>query len=160
MNNIVPMITDIDLKTMMSFNTMLLVFDMLLIPIVGRKLTSYDPKKIMFYSALSLAITILPLWYFTYNASIFYICCVRTWIVFWGVVFLCPLNLWCSSLIEGRDKYIVVGIANAIGASTVGKMTPAICLSIYYYTGSHVWVGGYIIAIISVILIGLVTSKH
>jgi hypothetical protein len=159
MNSVIPMITDIDLKTMMSFNTILLVFDMLLIPLVGRKLTSYAPNKIMFYSALSLAITILPLWYFTYQASLFYICCVRIWIVFWGVVFLCPLNLWCSSLIEGRDKYIVVGIANAIGASTIGKMTPAICLSLYYYTGSHVSIGWYVIAIISLTLIGLITSK-
>jgi MFS family permease len=159
MNSVIPMITDIDLKTMMSFNTILLVFDMLLIPLVGRKLTSYAPNKIMFYSALSLAITILPLWYFTYHASLFYICCVRIWIVFWGVVFLCPLNLWCSSLIEGRDKYIVVGIANAIGASTIGKMTPAICLSLYYYTGSYVSIGWYVIAIISLTLIGLITSK-
>lgn len=158
MNSIIPLITDIDLKTMMSFNTILLVFDMLLISIIGKKLINYAPNKIMIYSALSLGITILPLWYFTYQASLFYICCVRVWIVFLGVVFLCPLNLWCGNLIEGRDKYIVVGIANAIGASIIGKMTPAVCLWLYYYTGSQVSIAIYIVIIIAITILSLLTQ--
>ena len=147
MNNLIPLITDIDLKTMMSFNTILLVLDLLLIPVVGAKLLKYDFKKIMLYSSSCLMITILPLWYYIQGASLFYICFVRIWIVFLGVIFLCPLNIWCQKLIPGGDKYLVIGIGNAIGASTIGKMTPAICLSLYYYSNSPVAVGIYIFAI-------------
>jgi hypothetical protein len=157
MNNIVPIITDIELKTMMSFNTILLGIDMMLIPYIGKLLKNYDPYKIMLYSVLSLALTIFPLWYLISGGSLIYICFLRCWIVLCGVAFLCPLNLWCSNLIVGEDKYLIIGIANALGSSTIGKMTPAICMSLYYWTGSYLSIAFYIMLVIFATLLSLIT---
>ena len=99
MNHIVPLITDIEMKTMMAFSSFTLAFDMITIPIVGVYTRRFSSESIMITASSILAITIIPLWSFIDGASIVYITFVRFWIVIWGIVFLCPLNLWCSKQI-------------------------------------------------------------
>lgn len=95
MNSLIPLIADVDIKDMMLINSYALFFDMLAIPLAGKMLVNIKPRKIMMCSSLVLAITIIPLWYYLEGASFLYITCVRLWIVIWGIIFLCPLNLWC-----------------------------------------------------------------
>lgn len=144
MNHLVPLITDIELKTMMAINSFMLAFDMFTIPFVGRLVARFEPKSIMVTASSVLALTIIPIWYFIEGASIIYITFVRFWIVIWGIVFLCPLNLWCRDQVEGDEKYIVVGMGTTLGATTIGKLTPAICLSLYHVTGSYMTIAVYI----------------
>ena len=144
MNHIVPLITDIEMKTMMAFSSFTLAFDMITIPIVGVYTRRFSSESIMITASSILAITIIPLWSFIDGASIVYITFVRFWIVIWGIVFLCPLNLWCSKQIEGDDKYLVVGIGASLGASIIGKLSPSICLALYFYSNSHMPVAAYI----------------
>lgn len=137
MNYLIPMISDIELKTMMVMNSFMLVFDMIAIPFIGNFLSRFKPNTIMFAASWVLALTITPIWYFLEGASIIYVSFVRLWIIMWGIVFLCPLNVWCNNQIKGDEKYIIVGIGTTLGASIVGKMAPAFCLFLYYKTGSH-----------------------
>ena len=137
MNHLVPLITNIELKVMMAINSFMLVFDMIMIPLVGKIVSRFKANIIMLTACWVLAITIVPVWYFLDNASIIYVSFVRFWIIIWGVVFLCPLNLWLYNKIKGDEKYIVVGMGTTLGASIVGKMAPAICLVLYYKTGSY-----------------------
>ncbi|WP_316353990.1 MFS transporter [Candidatus Trichorickettsia mobilis] len=148
MNSFIPLITNISASTMLALNTSLLIFDMLFIPICGKYAQKYPPALIMKNSCMVLAITIIPLWYSLNHASLWYVTAVRLWIVIWGIMFLCPLNLWCKKLVNSPDQYLVVGIGNALASATVGRLTPAICLSLWHITNISLSIALYIIVII------------
>lgn len=143
MNHIVPLVTDIEAKTMAMLSSFILIFDMVTIPIIGTYIRRFSVENVMLVASGILAITIIPLWYYTNGSGVIYISFVRFWIVIWGIVFLCPLNLWNSKQIVGDEKYIVVGIGTSLGACTIGKLSPSICLALYYYYGSHFLIGLY-----------------
>lgn len=144
MNNFIPLITKVSLEDMMASNTALLVFDMLLIPLVGRFAQNFSPRQIMLAASSTLAISILPLWYYLENSSIWYVSFVRCWIVVLGVVFMIPVNLWYKNLFNNQDQYLIVGIGNALGTGIVGHMIPAICFSLWYITLSSMSVAIFI----------------
>ena len=150
MNHLIPLITDIELKTMMAINSFMLVFDMVAIPFIGRNIARFNPNAVMIISSSVLALTIIPVWYFIENASLAYITFVRFWIVIWGIVFLCPLNLWCSDQIKGSERYMIVGMGTTLGASAIGKLTPSICLALYYATESYMSIALYIACMFTV----------
>ena len=150
MNHLIPLITDIELKTMMAINSFMLVFDMVAIPFIGRNIARFNPNAVMIISSSVLALTIIPVWYFIENASLAYITFVRFWIVIWGIVFLCPLNLWCRDQIKGSERYMIVGMGTTLGASVIGKLTPSICLALYYATGSYMSIALYIACMFTV----------
>jgi MFS family permease len=161
MNSFIPLITDISASTMLALNTGLLIFDMLFIPICGKYAQKYPPALIMKNSCMVLAITIIPLWYNLNHASLWYVTAVRLWIVIWGIMFLCPLNLWCKKLVNSPDQYLVVGIGNALASATVGRLTPAICLSLWHITNISLSIAFYIVVIIigAIYVINLLAKK-
>lgn len=132
MNGFIPLITSISLKTMMIFNTLLLILDMIMIPLVGRVTLKYESTKVMTVASIILALSIIPLFSFLPGASLSYVIFVRLWIVFWGVVFLCPLNFWFHGLFDLREKYLLVGMGGALGAGTIGRLTTPFCLWLWY----------------------------
>lgn len=136
MNHLVPLMTDIDAKTMMAINSFMLVFDMLAIAFIGKMTSKINSSFLMTLSSLMLAATIVPAWYLLPGSGIIYVTLLRFWVVIWGLVFLCPLNLWSYNQILGDEKYIIVGIGSTLSASIIGKMTPAICLALYYGVGN------------------------
>jgi hypothetical protein len=150
MNSFVPLITTVTLQTMMVLNTTLLVFDMFFIPILGQIIKRYDIKKVMIYAATILSITIIPLFAWLPQSSLLYVTCVRLWIVLWGLVFLCPLHFWFSSLCASTDKYFLVGMGNALGVALLGHMTTSICLSLWYVSNSVFAPAAYIAVVMSV----------
>ena len=136
-NTLVPLISSISLKAMMTLNTTFLVLDMLLIPIIGRAIERYDINKVMLIASLILSITMIPFFMLLPDAPLIFVTFFRFWIVFWGIVFLCPLNLWFNRLLENSpDRFLVVGIGDALGAGTIGHMSPAICLWLWHATSS------------------------
>jgi hypothetical protein len=135
MNSFVPLITDISLATMMQYNTFLLLCDMLMIPCVGYYIYRYNARSIMMVSSVLLAGTIIPLFYFLPGASLQYIVFIRAWIVFLGVIFLCPLHFWCKQLFHTSSSYFLVGMGSMVGAATLGRITTPVCLWLWYATG-------------------------
>lgn len=132
MNSFVPLVTSISLETMMVLNTALLAFDMVLIPLLGRITLKYDGVKVMGFASLVLSLTIIPLFAYLPEASLGYVAFVRVWIVFWGVVFLCPMNFWFKSLFPVTEQYLLVGMGGALGATTIGRLTTPLCLWLWY----------------------------
>lgn len=132
MNTFAPLVSHVSLETMMSLNTSLLIFDTLIIPFVGRFTANYKPKKVLLFTSLVLSLTMIPLFHFMQDASVTYIAFVRLWIVFWGVVFLCPLNYWCRQQFQGPDQYFLIGMGNAFGAATLGRMATPVCLWLWH----------------------------
>lgn len=159
MNNFVPLITDITLSNMMVLNTTLLVFDMIFIPIVGHVTLNFSAKKVMIGSASILAATIVPLFVWLPGSSLMYVTFMRMWIVVWGLVFLCPLQFWCSSLFASSDKYFLVGMGNALGAATLGHVTTPICLWLWYVFGVAFAPAIYIVLIMGTVVYAIWSSE-
>lgn len=136
MNTFVPMITKISLETMMGVNTALLVLDVVLIPVLGPIVARFDPVKILLFSSSILSVTLVPLFHAMPGASLPYVIFVRIWILVWGVVFLCPLNLWCKNLFDTPDKYFLVGMGGAMGAGTLGRTLTPVFLWLWYVSSS------------------------
>jgi hypothetical protein len=141
------MITNIEEKTMIAVNSFMLFFDMVSIPLIGKLVSGYKPNHVMQIASTILALSIVPLWYFIEDSSIYYVTFVRFWIVIWGVVYMCPLNLWCKNQVRGEEKYMIVGMGSTFGASTIGKLTPFICLIIVHYTDSYLPIALYIMIV-------------
>jgi MFS family permease len=160
MNSFVPLISTISLETMMALNTSLLVFDMVMIPVLGRITLNYNPTKVMITASLILASTIIPLFQGLHDASLTYVTFVRFWIVIWGIIFLCPQNLWCKRLFNSPEQYLLVGMGNAIGAATLGRMTPAICLWLWYTTQMPLAPAVYIALIMMATAVAVKTADH
>ena len=152
MNSFIPVITDISLETMMKFNTEFLIFDMIMIPIIGHLTKKFHYLKILSGTLIIMSLSIIPLWLFLNNSSIWYVNFVRVWIIILGVGFLAPLNCWLNDLFKTADKYMLVGIGSSIGASLIGRLTPSICLMLWHVTGSSLSIAVYITVISMVTL--------
>lgn len=144
MNNFIPDITNISLQTMMNYNTALLILDAAMIPIIGYLIRDYQPKNIMIISSSVLLITIIPSWLFMENGSLWYVNLIRLWIIILGLVFLCPMNYLLNSICNNNDKYLLIGIGNAIGTSIFGRFTPAICIALWHFTSAPLSIALYI----------------
>lgn len=136
MNSFIPLITSFSMAQMMEMNSWLLLLDMVMIPSLGKFLKKYDPRFLMILSSSLLSLSMIPLFLGLAQGSLLYIILARGWIILWGVVFLCPLNVWIKSLIPGPSQYMVVGLWETLGASTIGRLTPSFCLSLWHLTGS------------------------
>lgn len=128
MNTFVPLITTITRETMMRGNTLLLLFDMFLFVPVAYLVSNRDVVSIARLSALMLALPPIPLFYFMQDASLVYVMFVQFWIVIWGIVFSCVLNVHVFSLFSNRNKYLWIGLGSATGVALLGRSTSALCL--------------------------------
>ncbi|MCC8483353.1 MAG: MFS transporter, partial [Rickettsia endosymbiont of Labidopullus appendiculatus] len=158
MNSFVPLITSISLEAMMSVNTLLLIVDAAMIPLIGHFVKKYCPVDVMIVSTSILFISIVPLWLYMTDASVWYVNFVRLWIIALGVTFLCPLNYWLNSLFHGSDKYMLVSIGDALGTSIFGRSAPAVCIALWHFTDSSISIGVYI-AMIALATIWAVKSR-
>lgn len=140
LNGFVPLVsTNISLGEMLNINNYLLIFDLLVIFFCANTILKYSINYdvVMLFSSLILAVSILPIFTFLDNSNIFIVTCIKLWMVFWAVIFVCPLNMWCEKLSTNLpEKYFVVGIGNSIGAALLGKTLSAVCFWLWYKTGS------------------------
>ncbi len=150
MNNLVPEFSNFSLEDMMTSNTILLVMDMILLPIIGyflAKLLKFELRNILLFSVSILAITIMPILYYITNSSFAYIISTKIWVIIIGIVFSNTIILWQDKLIPTTEKYLITGIGNSIGSTIIGKMAPAICLGLYHYTGSSLVIGWFVLIV-------------
>lgn len=160
MNSYVPLMTSVTLETMMGINTILLFLDAALIPMIGPIVARFDPVRVMVLSSLVLTTTFIPLFQFLPEATLPYIIFIRLWVLFWGVVFLCPLNVWCKSLFKDTpEKYFLVGMGGAIGAGTLGRTLTPIFLWLWYTTNIPAMPAVYMTLITFVTAIAIQSSR-
>ncbi|HJD67214.1 MAG TPA: MFS transporter [Rickettsia endosymbiont of Bembidion lapponicum] len=158
MNSFIPLITDISLETMMKFNTEFLIFDMIMIPVIGNLTKKFHYLKILRGTLILMILSLIPLWWFLNNSSIWYVNFVRIFIILAGVSFLAPLNCWLNDLFKTADKYMLVGISSSIGSSLIGRLTPSTCLMLWHITNSSISIAIYI-TMISLVALYCVKPK-
>lgn len=158
-NSFVPLVTNISLETMMAVNTALVILDMVMIPIIGRLLQPFEASHVMISAAIVLASTIIPLFDHLPGASIFYVTGVRVWVVLLGIIFLCPMNLWLKNLFVSTDQYLLVGIGTALGAGTLGRLTPVICFALWYKTEMPLFPALYLAIVVLLVAFAIKTAR-
>ena len=141
LNSFVPLITSVSLEKMMALNTALLIFDFALIPFMGKILTRFSVQFLLLTASGFLILTIIPLFCSLKGASLFFITGFRVWVVFWGIVFMTPLNIWYKRVCQTAEtptynQYLITGMGSALGTATIGRLSPVICLWLWHVTHS------------------------
>ena len=121
MNNLIPEFTGFTLENMMTSNTILLIMDMILLPVIGTLLFKFEIKNLLLFTAGIMAITIIPIWYPIETSSFAYIISIKIWIILIGVVFSDVINLWYETIIHKPEKYLIVSIGYSIATAIIGK---------------------------------------
>ncbi len=146
-NTFVPLITDISLNVMMESNVLLLFIDILALPIIGYVIKGFNLLKVMRYILIFFFLTFFPIWYFIKGASFCYIIFFRLWIIIIGITFTIPFRIFLTKLVNNNNKYLIIGMGNALGKSIIGQTTPVICLSLYYFSYNYIYIAFYIMII-------------
>lgn len=148
MNSLVPFITNIDIDEMMKVNNLLLLFDIALIMIIGPMMARFDYFKVKIIIPIIMAISVPLMFVWVRDASIIYISLIRFWIIALGVIFMIPQNIFYKNMFgDLKSKYLIIGIANSIGAASIGKLTPMIMFYLYYKSQNMLIPGLYVSAI-------------
>jgi MFS family permease len=147
MNKFTPIFGQITFSEMMYFNNILLVFDMIMVPILGHIASNFDYKKWMIYSALLLGITSIPCFYLLESANAFSITIIKTWIIILGIAFVTPSKVWMFELIKSKERYLVIGLSYSIGTEILGRQTTTICWIMWHFTENAIAPAFYILFI-------------
>lgn len=159
MNNLIPEFTSFTTSDLMTSNTWLLVIDMILLPIIGAMLYNFEIKTILILTTTILSLSIIPIWYPITNSSLSYIIFIKICIIIIGVIFSNNINLWYDNLTSTDEKYFIVGIGSSIGSAVIGKMTPAICLTLYYYTKSSFTIAWFVLSVSIMTVLAIISMK-
>ncbi|MGV2433458.1 MAG UNVERIFIED_CONTAM: hypothetical protein LVQ98_09635 [Rickettsiaceae bacterium] len=160
MNSLMPFITDVSIKEMMGLNNIMVILDMMLILIIGPLLSKHSYFNVKIISSIIIFITIPILFMYLPGSGLWYVTFVRVWIVLWGVIFMCPQNLFYKKLFDNvPESYLIVGVANAIGAGVIGKLSPALIMYLWYEYQNMLVVGLYV-SIISFFTSYFVYKSH
>ena len=151
LNTFAPLITNISRETMMFWNTTLLLFDMFLFVPLAYVIRHRHIATIKKLSVIMLALPAIPFFYFMKDASLLYVLFVRFWIVFWGVVFSCVLNVRLLQLFPHKHKYLWLGLGGSVGSALIGRSTSALCLWGWHKTHVAAVPGVYLCVIATVV---------
>lgn len=147
LNKFVPLFADVSLTQMMTYNSIMMVIDIALLPIAGHLSQKYDVSKWMASMVTILAVTAIPAFYLLNKLPFYGIMCVKLWLVVVGLAYAAPLRAWLFSLINTSERYMITGLGYSIGTEVLGRQTTVICWFLWYQTGSVVAPAYYIVAI-------------
>lgn len=138
MNKFTPIFGQISFSEMMHYNNLLLIFDMIMVPILGHLASNFDFRKWMIFFASLMAITIIPCFYLLSYADKMSIILIKTWVILLGVAFVTPSKVWMFKLIKSSERYLIVGLGYAIGTEILGRQTTTISWTIWHLTENPV----------------------
>lgn len=158
-NKFIPLFSEITLTEMMSYNSILLIIDMLLVPVFGMIAQNFNYTKWMIGCAILLGITALPSFYLLDQISLLGITLVKFWIIMVGIAFVTPSKVWMFNLIGGKERYMITGLGYAIGTEVLGRQTTTICWAIWHYTESVTAPAYYIIILSIMVVLSLMSTR-
>ncbi len=137
MNSFVPhILPEISQVEMLHCNNYLIIFDALLLLFFGIIADRFSYYRWMAFWATLLAITIVPLFCYLLYASLGGVILIRVFIVIVGVAFTVPLKPLFYQLFTSNTKYLITGFGYALGSELIGRSTPVVCWSLFYYLES------------------------
>lgn len=131
MNGYIPIITSLTKTEVMKINTWLLLLDMFLLPCFGYLASKLGKEKVMFSSALLLAVSAIPLFSLLGHAPLETVIAIRLIIVTLGVAFAATYHAWALELVPPQHRCTILALGCAIGSQLIGAPSAAICLWLY-----------------------------
>lgn len=158
-NALIPIISkkQVLIEDLMLHNSVLLVFDLISIFIIGKKIEQFHINTVMSFASLAIFILIFPIWSLIINANLLHIVIAKFIIIILGVIFTCPVNIWCKKQAPRENNYFIIGMANAVGSSVIGKLMPSTMLFLFHAFGNNIVIP-VAIAIFSLITFCIVAS--
>lgn len=147
MNGYIPLVTSLSSLEVMNVNTILLVFDMCLLPLFGFVAHKWGKEKLMLTAALAAAASAIPLFSLLQGADLWTVILVRVGIVVCGVAFAAPYYAWAMEQVVPRHRYMVLSLGGVVGSQLIGMPCSAICLWLYKVSGWSGAPGIYLVAI-------------
>ena len=146
MNGFIPLVTSLSKTQVMQVNTLLLIYDMLLLPAMGYLANRFGKEKVMIAGAVCSTLFAIPLFYLLDHASLSTVIAVRLAIISFGVAFSAPYYAWAIEQVPSRHRYLILSLAGALGSQLIGMPTSAICLWFYKIFG-WTWAPGFYLQI-------------
>lgn len=133
LNKFISALQPVNDVAILTHNSALLVLDIILLPIFGIIAQRFTYHKWMSAMSALLMVIIIPIFYALPNASIIEITILKLFIVVIGVAFVAPMNAWFFEILQGNDKYLLMGLGYSIGTELLGRNTTVICWALWYH---------------------------
>ncbi len=143
-NSFAADVTSVRIQTLMSLNTLLMVFDLGLLIMMGFLLQHRPAKKLLLIFSGGVVFIMPILFGCTPYMGVWGTCMIRIIMIILGVGFCIPLQPWCLSTLPTRDRYATIAMGNAIGSEILGRSLPAVGLLLWQITGCAMAPGIYI----------------
>lgn len=135
MNGYIPLVTEHSKTTVLQVNTILLIYDMLLLPLMGYLATHFGKERVMIAGAVCSVLFALPMCYFLDHASLGAVVFIRIAIISFGVAFAAPYYAWAIDRVPSSHRYLILSLAGAFGSQLIGMPASSICLWLYQTFG-------------------------
>ena len=138
MNGFIPLVTAVTKTEVLRANTVLLIFDLLLLPLFGWLANVVTKERLMLFAAGFAALSCFPLFMILENASFPIVIIMRVALVTLGVAFSATYHSWTQELIPAAHRYTIISVGYAIGSQLIGAPSVAISLWLFRQSG---WIG-------------------
>jgi MHS family proline/betaine transporter-like MFS transporter len=138
LNGFLPQISSLTKQEVLQFNTHLLWLDALLLLGFGFLCKYMRKEKLMIIAALMAAFFTIPLISSLQGATWTEAALVRLILVFFGVALAAPFHAWKLQVLPTSHRFLVGGVASALGAKLFGAPMPLLSTWLVSQTG---WVG-------------------
>jgi len=140
LNGFIPMVTSYTAADLMKVNTILLIFDMLLLPVFGLISERFGKEHVMRLAAgISLAVSVPLFWFLNETIALF----IPFLIVILGVAFSATYSAWALEQVP-RHRYTLISFGYTLGSQLIGAPASFLCLLLYQQTGWMIAPGLYL----------------
>lgn len=143
-NSFAALVTQITIKDLMISNTLLMVFDLGLLAILGPIMRKMNAEKLLLkISAVTVVVSPMLFWCVPFVGGVGSVV-IRMVIIILGVAFCIPLHQWYRSEFPVNNRYTTTAIGYAIGSEVLGRSFPAVGLALWHLTHLSIVPGIYI----------------
>lgn len=143
-NSFAALVTQLTIKDLMISNTLLMLFDLALLAILGPIMRKMDSKKLLLkIAAVTVVVSPVLFWCVPFVGGLGSIV-IRMVIIILGVAFCIPLHQWYRSEFPANNRYTTTAIGYAIGSEVLGRSFPAVGLALWHLTHLSIVPGIYI----------------
>lgn len=135
LSSFLPLISSFTFEEISKMNTLLLFFDMLLLPCFGYLSMRVSQEKVMKFSLLLSLIVAIPSMLLLQRPSFTMILIVRILFMVIGVAFAAPFYSWSQEVVPKESRYTIISLGKAIGGGMLGASTTSVSLWLYQVTG-------------------------
>lgn len=143
-NSFAHILTGIDMAILMTTNTALMIYDLILLVFLGNLLRNMKCISILKNVNISLIILTPLLFWLMPHTQFVGLCFIRIIFVTLGVIFCIPLHRWYMEQFPKENRYTTSAIGTAIGTEVIGRSFPAVGLALWHCSHSALVPGIYI----------------